>query len=279
MTPTWYDLLGVAPDASAEEIRAAWKSGIADLDPGDRRFRTLNQAAEVLLDPGRRAAYDLEIAEEDEAPADEAPVEAPVGAPVGAAVEPVEMTRWTPGEDDPAGLTAPRRTVPAWLLVALAVLVAAMVAAAGYLVTQPSDSTIADSTSDAQGAAEHAAATILAYDWQTMDNDQAAADALLTPDYRKKYDQLFAVLKENQPATKTVVTVDKVVASGVVRSGEDRVQVLVFVNRSRTNAQSSTPLEFRDSVVMTMEQSSDEWLVDCMNTNPLGDQPATQDPC
>ena len=52
-TPSWYDLLGVEPDASADEIRAAWKAAIADLDPSDRRFRTLNQAAEMLLDPRR----------------------------------------------------------------------------------------------------------------------------------------------------------------------------------------------------------------------------------
>ncbi len=55
MTPTWYDLLGVEPDASSDEIRAAWKSAIADLDPGDRRFRALNEAAEVLLDKDKRA--------------------------------------------------------------------------------------------------------------------------------------------------------------------------------------------------------------------------------
>ena len=61
MTPTWYDLLGVEPDASEDEIRAAWKAAIADLDPGDRRFRTLNEAAEVLLDPDRRAAYDATL--------------------------------------------------------------------------------------------------------------------------------------------------------------------------------------------------------------------------
>ncbi len=54
MTPTWYDLLGVEPDASADDIRAAWKAAIADLDPTDRRFKTLNEAAEVLLDPQRR---------------------------------------------------------------------------------------------------------------------------------------------------------------------------------------------------------------------------------
>ncbi len=66
---SWYDLLGVAPDASAEEIRAAWRAQIADLDPTDRRFAVLNQAAEVLLDPTRRASYDREqhLAAVDEA--------------------------------------------------------------------------------------------------------------------------------------------------------------------------------------------------------------------
>ena len=62
MNASWYDLLDVAPDASEAEIRAAWKAAIADLDPTDRRFRVHNQAAEVLLDPQRRAAYDAELA-------------------------------------------------------------------------------------------------------------------------------------------------------------------------------------------------------------------------
>ena len=60
--PHLYDLLDVAPDADADEIRAAWKGAIADLGPDDRRFRAYNQAAELLLDPERRAAYDAELA-------------------------------------------------------------------------------------------------------------------------------------------------------------------------------------------------------------------------
>ncbi len=60
--PNWYDLLDVDHDASDTEVRAAWKTAIADLDPTDRRFRVYNQAAEVLLDPARRTAYDAELA-------------------------------------------------------------------------------------------------------------------------------------------------------------------------------------------------------------------------
>ena len=61
---SWYDILDVEPTASADEIRAAWRSAVSDLDPTDRRFRVYNQAAEVLLDPARRAAYDEELADE-----------------------------------------------------------------------------------------------------------------------------------------------------------------------------------------------------------------------
>jgi Mce-associated membrane protein len=257
VTPSWYDLLGVSPEASSEEIRAAWKDGIADLDPTDRRFRVLNEAAEVLLDRDRRAAYDWELAPEP-----------PVAAPVS-------MTKTAPAATETlaptTGTTLPqpdRRGVPGWALIAVGVLTAAMVVLASWLYTQPSDETVREATAEAQGAAERAAVTILAYDYRTMDADQAAAGALMTADYRKKYDQLFAVLKENAPETKTVVTVEPVVASGIVRSGEDRVQVLVFVNRPTTNSQSKEPRVFRDQVTLTMEKVGEDWLVDDLITDP-----------
>ncbi len=248
MTPTWYDLLGVEPDASEEQIRSAWKSGIADLEPGDRRFRSLNEAAEVLLDGERRAVYDASLQ----------PEPSPVGLDKDLDTD----------LDEPETPSTPRRgTVPAWLLATLAGLTLLMVVAAAYLATQPSDEAIADATSDAQGSAERAAVTILAYDYRTLDEDQKAAGTLMTSGYKSKYDQLFEVIKENAEAVKPVVTVD-VVASGVVRSGEDRVQVLVFVNRPTTNAKSTEPMVFRDQVRVTMVKSGDEWLVDDMQTSP-----------
>ncbi|MFC7504727.1 DnaJ domain-containing protein, partial [Nocardioides sp. GCM10030258] len=58
-----YDLLNVDESATADEIRAAWKVAIADLDPSDRRFRAYNDAAGVLLDEDKRASYDAGLAE------------------------------------------------------------------------------------------------------------------------------------------------------------------------------------------------------------------------
>lgn len=71
MSVSLYDLLDVEPSATAAEIRTAWKAAIADLDPTDRRFRAYNDAAGVLLDPAKRAAYDAELALEEQDDAQE----------------------------------------------------------------------------------------------------------------------------------------------------------------------------------------------------------------
>lgn len=94
MSPNLYDLLDVEESASREEIRAAWKSATADLDPTDRRFRAYNDAASVLLDDDARAAYDAQLAETREHEAAEVdPSPAPVvdqPAPVVEDPAPVE---------------------------------------------------------------------------------------------------------------------------------------------------------------------------------------------
>ena len=64
--PDLYQLLGVARDASRQEIALAWRRRARDEHPDARhgddgapaRFRALAEAWQVLGDPGRRAAYD-----------------------------------------------------------------------------------------------------------------------------------------------------------------------------------------------------------------------------
>jgi curved DNA-binding protein CbpA len=64
--PDLYQLLGVAREASREEITQAWRRRARaehpDSHPGDTaapaRFRALAQAYQVLSDPARRAGYD-----------------------------------------------------------------------------------------------------------------------------------------------------------------------------------------------------------------------------
>lgn len=261
--PSWYDVLDVEPDASPEEIRAAWKARIADLEPTDRKFRVCNEAAEVLLDPARRAAYDRERAAEIAA---EEPAEPAETAGETADVEPV-----TTGAPATPVLrtTTSRRLVPGWALLVLAVLtVAVMGVAAWVAVTQPSDASVEDSTRAAQSAAERAVGPILSYNALHLDEDQRAAQSYMTSQYREDYDKLFEVIKQNAPQTKTIVKA-QVVASGIVRSGEDRVDVLLFVNRPTTNKDHSTPVVFKDQVTVTMQKVDGEWLVDDMATSPV----------
>ena len=284
MTPTWYELLGVEPDASTDEIRAAWKAAITDLDPGDRRFRTLNEAAEVLLDPDRRAAYDETLVPdvtEAEVRGGPAPsVEAGDGSARRAITDlrsekakaraDAKKERLRVREQEKADAPEPstsRRTIPAWLLAGLAFLTVLAMAAAGYLLAQPSDDEIATATKEAQSAAERATPLVLSYDFRHLDDDQKAVQPLLTSHYRKEYDKVLAAIKENADRIKPVVTAE-VTASGIVRASADRVVVLVLVERHVANAQGSEPL-YQDQVRVTLERDGDDWLVDKMDTQPL----------
>ncbi len=66
--PSFYDVLGVAPDASPAEIREAYRTRARAVHP-DRQVSSaaseamaaLNEAYRVLRDPGRRAVYDSTI--------------------------------------------------------------------------------------------------------------------------------------------------------------------------------------------------------------------------
>ncbi|WP_374454748.1 J domain-containing protein [Nocardioides sp.] len=242
--PTWYDLLDVPRDATGDEVRAAWKAHIADLEPGDRRFDALNRAAKVLLDPDARATYDASLPAEDvDGPADEDSVLAPV-------------------------TSSGPRTVPTWLLAGLGILAAGLVAAVVWMWTPAAAGGDGSAARDAQVAAERAVVPVLSYDYEHLDADQQAATALMTGSYKSEYDKLFAVIEDNAPQTQTKVTAE-VIASGIVRAADDRVQVLVFVDRPTTNKLSAEPTVYKDQVTLSMQLVDGDWLVDDLVTSPV----------
>jgi Mce-associated membrane protein len=121
---------------------------------------------------------------------------------------------------------------------------------------------------DARGAAEAAVVPVLSYDYRTLDEDQAEAKTYLTDDYAQEYERFFAAaVTTNAPRTQTVVRV-RVLESAIVRTGQDRVDVLLFVNRPTTNKQRS--VEYRDQVTMRMLDVDGTWLVDCLITTNSG---------
>lgn len=260
-TPSWYDVLDVEPTATTDEIRAAWRAGIAELEPGSRRFAALNQAAEVLLDPKRREAHDAELANDAVpgvvvVPGD--PIE-PHGVPASGSSAPPTTHE-----------TGRRVAVPSWLLIGLVVLALASAVTAGLIWRGGDDTSSEEAAREAQAAAERAIVPVLSYNYETLDADRERATAYLTGDYREDYDELFGVIADNAPSTETAVTTE-VVASGIVRSGQDRVDVLLFVDRPTTNKLSATPVTYKDQVTVTMQKVGQDWLVDNLVTSPVED--------
>jgi Mce-associated membrane protein len=158
------------------------------------------------------------------------------------------------------------RTVPLWLLGAAAALAVVLVALAAFSWTRPDPKAIEDGADTARAAAEQAVVPVLSYDYRTLEQGQKEAESWLTQRYRDKdFRPLFDTIKQNAPGTQTVVTT-KVVESAIVRTAQDRVEVLVLVDRPTTNKQQTSPVTYEDHVTVTMERSGDRWLIDDMTT-------------
>ena len=270
-SPSWYDVLDLDPDASQDEIRAAWKAGIADLGPTDRRFRLMNQAAEVLLDPAQRAAYDQALRSERSEREEPAVVEEVAQQPsrdqvTQAPTRPESESESEPKpepESEPA--EAERRVIPAWLLAGLGLLAAVLVGLCVWQAGEPTDADVEDATREALLAAGPAAEALLSYDYRDLEATRAAAEDVITDGYRDEtYKPFFEeVVSNNAVETKSIVKTETVEAA-VVRSGVDRVQVFVLIDRPTTNAASTEPVVYRDSATLTLERQGGEWLVDAV---------------
>lgn len=318
MTPSWYDVLGLDPSASEEEIRTAWRAAIADRDPTDRRFRSANRAAEVLLDPDRRAEHDAELQgteleDEDEEPA-EAPEEADL-APTAVAPEPEDEAAAETGSeaetepegesepgaeadeepepeakaepepedkpDDGAEAAAPAaRTAPRWrrlrpslggaVALAAVALVLVVVTVVPLFTSPDAEASGAlpdpEEVNQAQAAAEEAVAPVLSYDYRSLEESRQRATSYMTDEQAKRYEKLYeAVIQANAPRTETVVEVE-LLRSGIVRTGPDRVDVLLFVNRPTSNKQGE--VTYRDQATFRMVETGGQWLVGCVITSP-----------
>jgi Mce-associated membrane protein len=283
VTPSWYDVLGVEETATTDEIRAAWEESIAGLAPTDRRFKQRTRAAEVLLDPDRRAAHDAELAAQDD-PEDVAAVDVAdepvqpvetveaVDEPAPSAVT-LDQDRDTDTETDSgdgdAAATAGRRRV-GWPLAVAASVVALVLLVATVLSLVLSagsdDERLPDEgqIESARRAAETAVGPLLSFDFRDLETSRADAVSYLTPEYTQQYERFFdETVAPNAESTKTVVTAE-VLASAVVRTGEDLVDVLVFVDRPTRNASGDSVSS--DQATLRMRDTEGRWLVDCLIT-------------
>ena len=269
MTPSLYDLLDVDESASTDEIREAWKAAIADLDPTDRRFRAFNQAAETLLDPERRSAYDAELAA-----AEPAEVESDV-TPEPEAVEREPEQEAEPDDEpepEPAAAEPAPRSVSGRALAAAGALALAAIAGTVWIWTQPGASGDVDQYQDREEAAQQAAAvaekaidSVLSYDYRHLEDDVARAAPYFTDDYAAEYRSLIEELGPQAESAKLVVEGSSI-ATGIIRSGDDRAEILVFVNQESTrDGTENEPLKMW--VTLTMVGDGDGWLIDKMKVD------------
>jgi Mce-associated membrane protein len=273
-SPTWYDVLGVSHDATPDQVKAAWRNATDKFEPGSGsgQFRMFNEAADVLLDPERRAAYDETLAAPttQDAPPEAAPVESPAPRPRKQS-KPTKPSKPTKQPRPPRTYARASRTAGLLTLLVLLLTVGAVVAAVVFGLQARSEARTADGRDEAPAAAERAAKAMLAYDYRTLPADRKRASAYLTEDYRPKYLENFEQLekqKDGAPGlavqTKTVVTTS-VLGSGVMDASEDKVRVLVYVNQVSTRP-GRDPQIFQNRVAMTMEKVGNRWLVDALKS-------------
>jgi len=271
-SPTWYDLLGVERDASAEQIKAAWRTATDRFEPGQggSQFRMFNEAADVLLDPEKRAAYDAELA--DAQPVEPTPAPASVVSvePQASDDESVEAV----GTPAPSG-DAPTNKVWAALtstlgIAILAVLtVATLVLAVVVARNLQERADVADARTRAMAVAERSLPLLLQYDYRHLDADRAKAKAFMTPQYQAVYDKLMTGLiagTADKPGgavkAKTVVTATLLPGSvAVVDASASKVRVLAFVNQTSVNGTNQGPL-LANRLVGTFVKRGDSWLLD-----------------
>ena len=295
--PTWYDVLGVSRDASPAEIKAAWRNATDKFEPGSGsgQFRMFNEAADVLLDPDRRAAYDASLDAEAQVPTESQPVAAEPPPPVALDDEsrvdepaPDQTATHTDPKAErrreraerrarksaaaPVVTDEPASRRAAILVAVLALLTVAALVAAGFFALQVrEDAQAAAARDDAPGAAEAAAKAILSYDYRRLPTDRKRAKEFLTPKYQKEYDKTFKKLEVQQDGTpgaavqtKTSVTAS-VLGSGVMDADPDTARVLVFVNQV-SKRPGRDPQMFQNRVAMTMKLDEDRWLVDHLDS-------------
>lgn len=269
MSASWYDVLGVDRSARAEEIREVWKRAIADLEPTDRRFRACNEAAEILLDPARRAAYDAEL-EPEPAPVSLAEPEQPDEEPPALADERADET--------PAGSWL----VPAWLLVSLAGSVLVLLASSLLLVKSADPdvdliawvsgedtSTSEDSADEARQAAQKSVPLVLSYDYRTLERDHDRAVRVLTGEQLTDYESNWTDgIAPNAAKVKAVVETT-VPESGIglssVSEDGDRVELLVVVDSQTRNVKVTNRQTLGLTVIMVRKDG--EWLIEDLKSD------------
>jgi len=113
---------------------------------------------------------------------------------------------------------------------------------------------------DALAASTAAAQAIFSYDYRSFDTSVANGRSFVTGGFADEYGQTTAALKNTAVQEKAVVRA-AVSAAGVVTAEPDRVELLLFLNQYRRNANIDGEKVDQNRVVLTMVPVNGDWKV------------------
>lgn len=270
--PDPYEVLGVGTDATDDQIRKAWRKRTKATGPGSAEFAAFNDAAELLLDRVRRAAYDAEAA-------------AHRAAAVRQAAEPEGRP------SSPSGTLAQGWSGTALIAGCVAALAVALAVWQGIDYATHSDHTSGGpgtggvaAGSFAEPASVQTAAVstvqtglpaVLSYSFDSMAADEANADRFLTARLRTSLNASFKRLiaggtppgckKALAPiATSKTVVAATVVSLGVVSVSSTSAQIGAFVNQTTTTATQAARTT-QNRVLVSLVKQGNTWLIDSLS--------------
>jgi Mce-associated membrane protein len=151
---------------------------------------------------------------------------------------------------------AARRTI---IALAAAVLVLLAVAGTAWYQADRGDQQT-QARREALRAASSAAVAIFSYDYRTFDAGVAKAKPFVTGPFAKEYADTTASLKATAASEQAVVRA-QVSASGVIDTGDGRVDLLLYLNQYRRNSNISGEKVDQNRVVLTMVRVGRAWKV------------------
>jgi len=156
--------------------------------------------------------------------------------------------------------SAPVKPRPGLTAVVCAVLFAVLIGALGFLGWRQYEAyRVSAASVAALRAAQDYAVVLTTLDAKNIDDNYRKSLDGATGEFKDAYSQgstqLRQVLIDNKAAGTGVV-----IASAVKSATPDKVEVLLFVDQSITNAQNPSPRIDRNRIDMTMEKVGDRWL-------------------
>jgi Mce-associated membrane protein len=152
-----------------------------------------------------------------------------------------------------------RRPPRAVLALAVAVLLAAGSATTAWWFTHRADRA-ERAGNEALVAATAATQAIFSYDYRGFDASVSNGQQFVTADFAKEYAQTTAGLKASAVKEQAVVRAE-VSAAGVVQAAAAQVEVLLYVNQYRRNANISGEKVDQNRVVLTLVPVDGQWKV------------------